>query len=622
MDEKSKSIWKKSWAGWRGLLFGWLILMIVLAIIFSIWLIAMGTPLARSGEELRLFGIIGIAVTTIFLFVSFIRWLFCWRNLKRSLFVLACFATLIALFYAEEDWRGKHDWEKFKREWEAKGERFDWQSIVPPPVPDDQNFAFSPVWIAEEKYLFQKSPERAKAWYGDRIYSDEVSKIIPLLYVSVDGLTGTNTRPAHLPETPPESHDSPTAQAIDLKPWQTYYRELEKAYPAAGIPIAPQPQSPAQDVLLALSKFDPVIEQLRQDSARPDSRFPIQYDYGMPAAILLPHLAAEKRCAQVLQLRAIAEFQNGESKKALDDVKLMMRLADASRTEPFLICHLVRIAILNLALQPIYEGLAEHKWSDAQLADLDSELAKLDFLADYEFAVRGERNLQIANIEFLHHPHDLQFKRPRLYFLAPILSLVQMLSNLSSDSGGDENSQMGFQMLALSFGPSGWIYQNEMRIARFETKWYLPIVDQEKQIISPPKVRAAGDALDKEIRHRTPENILETLLMSSLGGSAEKCAHAQSSTDLARVAIALERLRLAHGEFPESLNALAPQFMEKIPHDVINGQPLHYRRTDDGQFILYSVGWNERDDGGVVGLMKSGSVDNQKGDWVWRYPAK
>jgi hypothetical protein len=66
---------------------------------------------------------------------------------------------------------------------QAKGKHFDFTSVVPSAVPDDQNFAFSPVWIAEEKYLFQNRLERAKAWYGDRIYSDEVSKITPLLYV-------------------------------------------------------------------------------------------------------------------------------------------------------------------------------------------------------------------------------------------------------------------------------------------------------------------------------------------------------------------------------------------------------------------------------------------------------
>jgi hypothetical protein len=88
------------------------------------------------------------------------------------------------------------------------------------------------------------------------------------------------------------------------------------------------------------------------------------------------------------------------------------------------------------------------------------------------------------------------------------------------------------------------------------------------------------------------------------------------------VAIALERYRLARGEYPESLDALAPQFIAKVPHDVIGGQPLHYRRTDDGQFVLYSVGWNERDDGGVIGPEKWHNVDINQGDWVWRYPAK
>jgi hypothetical protein len=78
---------------------------------------------------------------------------------------------------------------------------------------------------------------------------------------------------------------------------------------------------------------------------------------------------------------------------------------------------------------------------------------------------------------------------------------------------------------------------------------------------------------------------------------------------------------LAHGEFPESLDALAPQFIAQVPRDVIGGQLLHYRRTDDGKFVLYSVGWNEIDDGGKIFFTKSGSVDRERGEWVWQYPA-
>ena len=90
----------------------------------------------------------------------------------------------------------------------------------------------------------------------------------------------------------------------------------------------------------------------------------------------------------------------------------------------------------------------------------------------------------------------------------------------------------------------------------------------------------------------------------------------------AQVACGLERYHLAHGEYPESLDALAPQFIEKLPHDIIGGQPLHYRRMDNGKFLLCSVGWNETDDSGQVVLKEDGSVDREKGDWVWQYPAK
>ncbi len=112
------------------------------------------------------------------------------------------------------------------------------------------------------------------------------------------------------------------------------------------------------------------------------------------------------------------------------------------------------------------------------------------------------------------------------------------------------------------------------------------------------------------------------MLLPAVGASVRQFAYAQSSVDMARVASPLERYHLAHGEYPETLDALAPQFIEKIPHDIIGGQPLHYRRTDDGKFILYSVGWNETDDGGVVVLSKYSKIspDISQGDWVWQYP--
>ena len=87
---------------------------------------------------------------------------------------------------------------------------------------------------------------------------------------------------------------------------------------------------------------------------------------------------------------------------------------------------------------------------------------------------------------------------------------------------------------------------------------------------------------------------------------------------MAQIACALERYRLAHHEYPETLDALAPQFMGTVLHDIIDGRPLNYRRTDDGKFLLYSVGWNEQDNGGQPSPKgKNGAIDYTIGDWVW-----
>jgi hypothetical protein len=43
------------------------------------------------------------------------------------------------------------------------------------------------------------------------------------------------------------------------------------------------------------------------------------------------------------------------------------------------------------------------------------------------------------------------------------------------------------------------------------------------------------------------------------------------------------------------------------------GQPMKYRRdqSKNGRFLLYSIGWDERDDEGKI------SENEGSGDWIW-----
>ena len=57
--------------------------------------------------------------------------------------------------------------------------------------------------------------------------------------------------------------------------------------------------------------------------------------------------------------------------------------------------------------------------------------------------------------------------------------------------------------------------------------------------------------------------------------------------------------------------------------DVIDGKPLRYKPETDGGYVLYSIGWDQKDDGGEIAWTRQGKgtgVDIGKGDWVWLMP--
>jgi hypothetical protein len=519
-------------------------------------------------------------------------WLFSWRNLKRALIGFAFLSLLVALFYVEENIRGKWDWDNYKRELEAKGEKFDFASFIPPPVPDGQNFALTPIVSGCYGQVLDRR--------GNRIQPPNTNVVDRLeMSISDESLLGWPTN---------GSGFWWEGTKIDLKVWQQYYRALSAK--TNEFPVLPQPQTPAADVLLALSKYDSTIEELRRASQLPYSRFPLDYTNKVPAEILLPHLSALKQCSQVLQLRATAELENGQSEKSLADINLMLRLTDSIRSEPFLISHLVRLIVLEMALQPIWEGLAEHKWSDTQLVDLEQELGKLDILADLQFSMRSDRAGEIGTVEYM--------RQHRNY-----LELFFDNGDSNDFSIWDDSFNWRYRIMMMGFylKPDGWFYESELAIAQVCQHWYLPIIDVQQQLVSPEIGRQADEFLASW--KSTPMNVIAKMMLPALNAAAMRFAREQISVDMARTACALERYRLAHGEYPESLDALLPQFISKLPHDIIGGQPLHYRRTSDGQFVLYSVGWNEKDDGGVLGYLPHLPMPSfELGDWVWQYPTK
>lgn len=503
--------------------------------------------------------------------VRFLRWFFRWRTQRVIWFVLFCLVTLVCLFYAEENWRGKRAWENYRREWEAKGEKFDLVSLAPAPVPDARNFALVPLL----KPLFDYTRSSNHLHWLDTNGFAYVHHIRADLVPSDD-----RTKPAGLGNVEKGTF-------TDLEAWRDFYR---------GNTNYPQPAAPgsaAADVLVALGKFDADLQQLREAAAaRPDSRFPVEYDANLPAGILLPHLANIKGLTTLLQLRAVAELEAGQTPQAFADLQLGFRLSDSIREEPILIDHLVRVATLGMDLQGVREGLARHAWSEAQLAELGQYLGGVDLLKELQHALRGERACAIGDFNYLRRQG---FKFNPDEFPGDLPGILCLM-------------------------PGGWFYQNMLTIARWDQEFLLDAVAPQQHRVF-PDLSDRGDLAVAGMR-TTPDNLLAKLLMPALGKASAKSARMQTYVDAARVACALERFRLANGQLPDALAALAPRFIARIPNDVIAGQPLRYRKTPDGGYLIYSIGWNQKDDGGKVEVTKSGAVDALTGDWVWQCPAR
>jgi len=76
--------------------------------------------------------------------------------------------------------------------------------------------------------------------------------------------------------------------------------------------------------------------------------------------------------------------------------------------------------------------------------------------------------------------------------------------------------------------------------------------------------------------------------------------HPRKSASLraAQIALAVRRFQAAQGRMPTALEELVPEYLDTVPVDPFDGQPLRYVRRDGSGFAVYSVGPDGRDNGG------------------------
>ncbi len=517
-------------------------------------------------------------------------------------FVVLALITPLAMVVTIQNVYGQMAWQRTHAELVAQGERLTFREILGPEIPANQNAGAAPVFAP----FFDYAP-------GTVFRIQDEDRLSPASSNAVARIMDRLNLPAA--DLQPKPKDAPTTPKENLPAWSSAYRKLvalpgkdEPAW-AAELRLSP-PGDPARDVLAGLSVADEVVAEVCAAAARPRSQLPLHWDGGCLAP--LKHLAFLKSVQQNLNLRCAAHLGAGEVDAAFTDATNALNVAELLREEPLLISQLVRIAQGGIAMRTLWQGLAEHRWTDPQLAVFQERLGRVDFPAGLIRAFEGERAGGIVLVDKLIAGQD-QFGSPgsdgglrRAAMIVPLGVLrenqvvlvrrhTDMLAYLRARVSAAP--QAGFARPVLT--PTGDVDQAKDRKER--------LVEASMRTI-----------LRVEDERYSPFTILARMLTPALAKAESKAARAQTTIQLAITACALERHRLAHGSYPEKLEALVPMFLPKPLLDPMNGQPFHYRRTDDGWFHLYSVGEDGQDDGGVF---RTKSKDTIK-DWPWPVPTR
>ena len=686
-----------------------------------------------------------------------VRWLCNRRNLGRTLVGAAVLATAVAMFYLEEDWRGKHDWSKYKAELEAKGAVLDWEKYIPPHVPDDQNF-FTVNTNFYLRFVKQPTPEQSDAaqhlpWLqlsydfpqSNLVVVAEVTVVssnastVPNdadLYLHYDHSVLTTTTPGEDFSEPP----SPLIPVIDLKdvPLKTVIKQVAQvahlnctidpavketgpggkpilvsirwenitarqalfalldnfnlvlledsqtgaarvlprkgqvyvepnairkisnlisgvleqstngtpgtsvqgcagftfflksagtARPAHIVLRADEIPGPgemsemflkngvkstgsnsfeiygspmvlsAEDYLAWSDQYVPAFDDVRAALQRPYAIIPGAYvpEYAMP----IPNFVTMRALAQQLGQRAQCDLLLGRPEAAWHELSLIHDVCRILQKPPTgkpetLVEAMINVAISGLYVAIVQDGLHRHAWQEPQLTAIQQQLAGTSLIPWVSEAFREE---QVHTITLGERENFLKIISGEVFGAGQRRSFWEKFPDY-----------IGYELM-----PRGWVYQNIKCAAQLE-QTLLGCLDESNDQVYPEKARLHSETVSKALQVHSVFHLLANVAIPNFSKAMQTCAYNQTLANEGQIACALERYHLANGSYPETLDALTPQFIEKIPHDIIGGQPLHYRRAEDGSFLLYSVGWNETDDGGTPGTLK----DVKIGDWVWK----
>lgn len=340
-------------------------------------------------------------------------------------------------------------------------------------------------------------------------------------------------------------------------------------------------------------------------------------DNPMLIGVLLPELGYMRNFAQDLTSDSFFAMESGDRERAIEDIEAMLGLAKHSAASTTLIGQLVQVAIEHLAalnalrlidaypgafsadelarIQQAFmtmgrDGMPDQGRMAPITLDITLERAMFEDIVQrtYSDDGHGDGHMTLEGAKMLPMLSSMSLQGDGLVEALPSVLLAASRKDLMDKYNGYMD---GFEQYAAT---NPWDRDNT---------WNL---DAEVEQIHANVVTRARYAL-------------LSILLPALGRAVVVMDQANTRRDATIAAIGLHRYRAEHGSWPASLEAMVPEFLPRLPKDMVDGEPLRYLLTAEGP-VLYSLGADADDDGGKRGedgrKVMAGQSDGVDGDWV------
>jgi hypothetical protein len=320
--------------------------------------------------------------------------------------------------------------------------------------------------------------------------------------------------------------------------------------------------------VIDLEKNRQALELLHRAAERTQCRYPVHLKDGQAA--MMTHLPPISNCALLLEREAIVNATKGRTGPAIQSVLDGLRLARSLESEPTLISQMRRLKTIANAMAGFDVVANSGTFSESDLARLQTAFEEAEN-ADAAAMARGYAGDRCATVDMF-----VMSTREAAMCLRTV-----GIETRASGVAAYRRSSTNLADLAFCLDQ----FSNIVAMAKMPFPDCLNAVDRWAAQLDDP--RSKGYLVSSSAHFINSAK--------QLGNEAGILAELRT----ARVAMAIERYRLAHNTLPANLNALVPKYLSAVPVDPFDGKPLRYKKGTPKGYAVYSVGFDRQDDNGT-----------------------